>query len=174
MLRPAPAVEDELGQEFERALGLCLRDLDRRDQTVAQARGRLERSGVAEATIDAALSWLVERRYLDDAGYAERYAEDRRRLDGWGGERIRRRLEAVGVDPGLIEAALAERAADEELAAALAVLEARMTGSAGGARDRRRALGLLVRRGYEMELAEAAVARHFGRPADLGDQGEGA
>ena len=110
--------------------------------------------------------WLAERGYVDDAGYAERFAADRRGLDGWGSERIRRRLEALGVDAAVIESTLAGREAGEELGAALAVLAARVKGAAGDDRDRRRALGLLARRGYELELAEEAVRTHFGGRGD--------
>ncbi|MGI8802386.1 MAG: regulatory protein RecX [Solirubrobacteraceae bacterium] len=158
MAAPAAGVGPELG----RALGLCLRELNRRDQTVAQTRRRLERAGTAPATTEAALAWLIDRRYLDDLGYAERYADDRRRLDGWAGERIRRRLEELGIEAELIDAAVGGREGETELEAALAVLAGRLTGASGADRDRRRALGLLARRGYERELAEAAVERHFG------------
>jgi len=67
------------------------------------------------------------------------------------------------VDRELIEAALAGREAGEEVDAALALLAARYKGADGDVGDRRRALGLLVRRGYALELAVDAVARHFGR-----------
>ena len=40
--------------------------------------------------IDAVLGELCEQGYLDDARFAQRFAEDRRRLDGWGAERIER------------------------------------------------------------------------------------
>ncbi len=169
LIRAAPAVGDELGQELERALGLCFRELDRRDRTEVQVRARLERGGTGAATIDAAVAWLTERRYIDDAGYAERFAADRRRLDGWGSERIRRRLESAGVAPEVIATAVDGRGEPEELEAAVAVLEARMTGASGAAKDRRRAVGLLVRRGYAVELAEEAVGRHFGPVAGLDD-----
>ena len=43
--------------------------------------------------------------YVDDARYAERFAEDRRRLDGWGAERIEQRLRALGVEPDVAAAA---------------------------------------------------------------------
>ncbi len=168
-IRPAPAVGDEAGQELERALAVSFRELDRRDRTRAQVRVRLERAGTSATTIEAALDWLAERGFVDDAGYAERFAADRRTLDGWGRERIRGRLESAGVAAEVIDAALdgrggAPEAEAEELEAAVGVLGARMRGATGAARDRRRALGLLVRRGYSMELAETAVARHFGRP----------
>lgn len=113
-------------------------------------------------TIDQALAELRERRYVDDAGYAERFAEDRRTLDGWGPERIRLRLEQVGVDDDLIEQALGVRDSADELAAALAVLEQRMAvGGPADDRARNRAVGLLLRRGYESELAYTAVRRFF-------------
>jgi len=99
---------------------------------------------------------------VDDAGYAERYAYDRRSLDGWGPERIRIRLEQVGVDDGLIERALGARDAADELEAAIAVLALRMIkGGPVDDRARRRAVGLLLRRGYESELAYTAVRRFF-------------
>ena len=41
--------------------------------------------------------------------YAQRFAEDRRRLDAWGAERIERRLRAPGSSPSTIAAALAEQ-----------------------------------------------------------------
>ena len=47
--------------------------------------------------IDAVVGELCEQGYLDDARFAQRFAEDRRRLDGWGAERIERRLRALGV-----------------------------------------------------------------------------
>lgn len=105
---------------------------------------------------------MRERRYVDDAGYAQRFAEDRRALDGWGPERIRGRLEQAGIDDELIESALGVRGAQDELQAALAVLEKRMTED-GPADDRarNRAVGLLLRRGYESELAYTAVRRFF-------------
>jgi regulatory protein len=165
-VRPAPAPDDAEGQELERALGLCFRELDRRELTVAQVRRRLGRAGTGAATIEAAVAWLIERRYVDDAGYAERFAADRRALDGWGTERIVRRLEALGIEEPVIEATLAGRRPGEELGAALGVLAARVKGAAGDDRDRRRALGLLARRGYELDLAEEAVRRHFGPPVD--------
>jgi regulatory protein len=143
-------------------LAVCFRELGLRDRTEAELRRRLGREGVAEETIAAALDELRERRYVDDAGYARRFAEDRRALDGWGPERIRIRLERAGIDGDLIELALGVRDPADELEAAAAVLSKRMP--AGGPRDERarnRAVGLLLRRGYESELAYAAVRRFF-------------
>ena len=141
----------------QRALDLAYRYLGRRERTVAEVRRHLEAKRVEPATIDAAIDDLVEQRYLDDARYAEHFADDRRRLDGWGAERIERKLAGAGVDAEHIEAALAGQDAGAELDAAVELLRRRFRVAPEGPRERDRALGLLVRKGYELELAYDAV-----------------
>jgi regulatory protein len=96
---------------------------------------------------------------VDDERYARSFVHDRRELDGWGSERIRERLEAVGVERELIAAALGETGGRSELDAAVALLRRRMPAPPTDDRERARALGLLVRKGYESELAYEAVRR---------------
>jgi regulatory protein len=151
------AAGDGGAERLEHALGLAFRHLARRDRTVAEMRGHLEGRGVDLATREAAIAELAEQGYLDDARYAQRFAEDRRTIDAWGPERIERRLLAVGLDPALIAAALGERGAAEELEAAVAVLRGRFPRAPDDDRARDRALSLLVRKGYELELAYDAV-----------------
>src|SRR5439155_343804 len=102
--------------------------------------------------------------YVDDRRFARQFAEDRRRLDSWGSDRIERRLRELGVDRELIAAALAEQEGPGELEAAVALLRRRFPVAPEGDRERDRALGLLVRRGYELELAYDAI-RALGREA---------
>src|SRR3954451_13643949 len=75
------------------ALALAYRALGRRDRTVSEVRTYLRNHGVDDDPVDAALAELSEQGYLDDERYARRFAEDRRALDGWGVERIARRLD---------------------------------------------------------------------------------
>jgi regulatory protein len=151
-------------ERLQHALDLALRYLGHRDRTVAEVRERLSAEQIEPTVLDDAIDELHHLGYLDDARYAQRYAEDRRTIDAWGPERIERRLLAMGVDPALIATALGERGADEELEAALAVLRRRFERPPAHDRDRDRALGLLVRKGYELELAYDAV-RAFARDA---------
>jgi regulatory protein len=144
-------------ERLQHALELAYRHLGRRDRTVAEMRERLEAEQVEAAVIDATVAELQDQGYLDDARYAQRFVEDRRTIDAWGAERIERKLLAVGIDPALIAAALGERGAAEELEAAVAVLRRRFPHAPAGDRDRDRALGLLVRKGYDLELAYDAV-----------------
>jgi len=139
------------------ALDLAYRHLGRRDRTVLEVRRHLEDKRVEPTAIEAVIVELSEQGYLDDAGYAQRFAEDRRRLDGWGPDRIERKLASAGVDGELIARALAARDEADELEAAVTLLRRRFAGSPADDRTRERALGLLVRRGYRLELAHDAV-----------------
>jgi regulatory protein len=139
--------------------------LNRREHTAAELARILARKRVEPVVIDSVVGELCEQGYLDDAAYAQRFADDRRRLDGWGAERIEQRLRALGVDAELIAAAVSSRDHEGELEAALALLERRFPDPPATARDCERALGILVRKGYELELAHDAIRRHAGASA---------
>ena len=142
---------------MQRALELAYRHLGAHDRTSAEVLAHLERRGVEAPVAHEAVAELERQGYLDDARYARRFAEDRRRLDGWGDERIARRLATAGVGEEEIRAALGERAPEEARDAAVELLRRRVRTAPAGDRERERALGLLVRRGYELELAYEAV-----------------
>ena len=146
--------------ELERALDLAYDAVGRRERTIAELRTCLERKRVGPAAIDAAVERLREDGLLDDARYARRFAEDKRELERWGRERIARDLHRRGVPPDLIEAAVADRGREAELATALLLLEQRFPTPPSDDRERGRAWNLLIRRGYASELAYDAVRAH--------------
>ena len=145
---------------LDRALGLAYRSLARRDRTEAEVRRHLEARDVEAEVVEEALAVLLEQGYVDDARYARRFAEDRRRLDAWGSERIERQLLAAGIAPEHVEAALAGQESGWELEAAVALLRRRFPQPPADDGARSRALGVLVRRGYDLELAHDAVRLH--------------
>jgi regulatory protein len=149
---------------LQHALDLSYRYLGHRDRTVAEIRRHLEAKRVEPATIEEAVAELHEQGYLDDARFAQRFAEDRRALDAWGSERIERKLRDAGVPAEHIEAALGTQSAGEARDAAIELLRRRLAKPPTDDRGRERALGLLVRRGYDLELAYDAV-RAFERAA---------
>jgi regulatory protein len=159
----APEVEPV--ESIERARALAWRSLNKRDRTVDEVGGLLLGKRVEPAVADQVVTELIELGYLDDARYAERFAEDRRRLDGWGSERIARRLRELGVDQEAIEAAVAAQDPEAELTAALELLRRRCPQPPSTRTERDRALGILIRRGYSPELALDAVRRHAGADA---------
>lgn len=156
----------DLDERVQRALELANAYLNRRDRTVVEVRRQLERRGIAVEPADAAIEVLVEQGYLNDARFAQLFASDKRELQQWGNERIRRGLLDHGIERDVAERALDADGDDDaeygetELERAVALLRRRFPAPPVDARERRRALGLLLRKGYESELAYDAVAAH--------------
>src|SRR3954471_17647659 len=146
--------------DHERAIERALRSVAVRERTEHELRLFLERRRFEPDVIDDVVGALREEGLLDDAGYARRFAEDRRLLDRWGSERITRDLVRRGIERELIDNALAGHDRDDELAVAVELLNRRFPLPFDGDRERDKAWRMLVRRGYEAELAYAAVRRH--------------
>src|SRR3954454_3797371 len=157
-LAEAPVTGPE--RRREEAFDAAWRFLARRERTEAEVRARLERNDVEPALVQTVLDELRDGGYIDDAGYAKRFAQDRRNLDGWGAERIERRLAELGVAREQIRAALASDDGHDELDSACELLARRVPRPPDTPRERERALGFLVRKGYELELAYDALRRH--------------
>ncbi len=139
------------------ALDLAYRYLNHRERTVAEVRARLERAELPGDEIEAAIDELVELGYLDDARYARVFAEDKRNLDDWGSDRIERVLRERGVDRTVIAGVVSQEAGSGEDQRALALLWRRFPQPSEDPRERDRALGVLIRKGYDSELAYDAV-----------------
>ena len=175
-----PQTEDE---RLVKALELAYAHVNRRERTVAEVAAHLERKGISEATAAAAVQELVTTHVVDDQRFAAMFVADKRELESWGAARIRRGLRERGVDRDIVEGALAESepgarseprseprhgcgfageepAPSGELARALTLLRRRFPQPPRERRDRDRALGMLLRKGYASELALDALAAH--------------
>ena len=131
-----------------------------RERTEREIEAFLARRGYEGSVVDDVIRALREEGLVDDAGYARRFAEDRRLIDRWGSERIARDLERRGVARELIEQTLAGNSRHDELNAAVELLDRRFPLPFEGDRERDKAWRMLVRRGYEPELAYSAVRQH--------------
>ena len=139
-------------------LSLALSALDRKERTVAELGSWLRARGVESDEVEVVVDRLVSSGVLDDARYARQYAEDKRQLKQWGSERIRAALLDRGVAAEDVEEALAELGPEQELELAEQLLRERGAELAS-ALERQRALGMLVRRGYDSEVAYEAIRR---------------
>jgi regulatory protein len=152
-------------ERLQPALELCYGYLNRRERTVSEVRRHLERRDVPHRVAEDALSRLGELGYLDDARFARLFVTDKRTLEGWGRERIRRGLAARGIERELADEALGASAqedpeAQSESDRARALLQQRFPTPPRDRRERERALGVLLRKGYESELALDALASY--------------
>jgi regulatory protein len=146
---------------LQHALELSYRYLNRSDRTVSELRRHLEHRKIEAETRDRTVETLTDQGYLDDARFARQFATDKREFEQWGSERITRGLLARGIEREQVEAALAELATDEtELDRALALLRLRFPSAPRDRRERDRAIGVLLRKGYDSDVALDALTAH--------------
>jgi regulatory protein len=162
---PGEPVPDLPGP-IEHALELAYAYLNRRDRTVSEVRTHLERHDLDPAAVTGALATQTDRGYLDDARFARLFAQDKRELEQWGAERIRDNLAARGLDRELIDAAVGEDSPETELERARALLERRFPSPPREPRERDRAVGVLLRKGYGSDTALDAVRAYARETAD--------
>jgi len=139
-------------------LSLALKALDRKERTVAEMGSWLRARGVGPDEADEVLDRLISTGVLDDARYARRYAEDKRELKRWGSERIRAALRDRGISDEDVEEALGDPGGVQEVDRAVELLRDRGE-TLADALERQRALGALIRRGYDSETAYEAIRR---------------
>jgi regulatory protein len=139
-------------------LAAALAAIGRKERTEAEMHQWLEEHEAAPEEAERVMAYLVENLAVDDQRFANGFAEDKRRLSGWGQDRIESALFTRGVPRELISAALESGQGESEVDRATRVLLE--NGSVlDDDRGRQRALALLARRGFGAEDAYAAIRR---------------
>ena len=166
LVHPPVGTEVVPGAQVELALGTAYSYLNKRDRTSAEVARRLRREGFSSEIIAQTLALLHDEGTLDDRRFARLFTDDKRALERWGSERIRRALIQRGVDSDTAatvvdsEAGETDSSLESERERALAVLRGRFPECPRNRRDRDRALGVLLRKGYDPELALEALSAY--------------
>ena len=156
------------GPSDQSAFADAMAMLARRDYSAAQLRTKLAQRGQSADDIEAALARLREDGYLDDARVADSIIR-RRSGTGWGPQRVQSELGAQGVAGDLGRSRMVEADVDWESVATDA-LRQRLRGAAPpDDRDaRNKLLGWMMRRGFSLSVARAALARLEAEARDAG------
>ena len=139
----------------------ALRRLARREHSEAELRVGLVRDGFPARVVDATLDRLRSEKYLDDAGFAERFARSRVAHHGLGRHRVSQALRARGVSRAIIVKGMAEALRDVSEADALESLARRywrLHPRDEPLRRIRKLWAFLLRRGFPAGMVRERVA----------------
>ena len=141
--------------------------LGRRELSVKQLRERLLDRDHAAEDVDRAIALLLEHRALDDARVAAAYVRTALKMKGRGRLRIRRELQAMGIDAEVAGAALAEAFGDvDERALITQALQKRLRGKKiASPAEYARVFQYLMRQGFPPDTVTAVLrAQRRGGP----------
>jgi regulatory protein len=136
---------------------VALRLLGRRDYTTEELRRRLRDRGYDEADVDRTLLQFQADSLLNDERVAQAHVRTASRVKGRGPLRIRRELQARGVDPATIDATSAEVSPDDVRTAIGRFLERRKVTWPIPQAERQRLFQQLLRRGFPVDAIASAL-----------------
>jgi len=155
--------EAELDAVREEAIGAkamadAHRLLAHRSRSRQELQGRLADKGHDAQTVTRTMAGLEAQGLVDDAAFASAFVNDKRRLSGWGDQRIARELGALGVPEEQVDAALGPPDAERDVRRAVALLcRQGPAPAAGDDAALRRAFQTLRRRGFDTSVAYQAL-----------------
>lgn len=111
---PEEIKEVLIAEERNRAMQYALRFLSYRPRTATEVSEHLQRKGFLREDIDGIISYLQDKKYLDDQSYALQWVEERKRLKPRGRSLLRMELIQRGIDDHLADQALEDQLTGQE------------------------------------------------------------
>jgi len=153
----------------ERLEDLCARS----EQSTFEVRRKLRAWGVSPSDSESIIKHLKANRFIDDARFAEAFTRDKWEFARWGRIKIRARLRALAIAPGIIDEALEsieETAYRRGLVELLAAKARALGADAASFEGNTKLLRFAASRGYEPSLAIKAIkSRQLWRIAQIGN-----
>lgn len=143
--------------QYPQAQAAALRFLAHRSRSETEVRRRLE-SSHTEDIVSQVIDWLKDKRYLNDAKFAEAWRLQREARHPRGEVLIRRELSKLGVDPDVVDAALVDFDPGENAYRAAQKPASRLR-SVGYVRFKQRLWGYLSRRGFTADITSQTIQR---------------
>jgi regulatory protein len=143
----------------------ALRLFGRRDYTETEIRAKLSERGYDAETVDATIARLRTERIVDDGRAARSHVRTASRVKGRGKLRIRRELEARGLDAEVIREAIGDVPESDETAAIAKFVARKRPRDGMTLAARQRLFRQLLQRGFPSTLISRAL-RSSGAESD--------
>jgi regulatory protein len=155
-----PAEENVEALKYgEKLLSICPR-------TESSLRTRLLRKGFSEASCDAAVAFLKERRILDDIAFAREWVEAKASEGPVGELLVRERLSEKGISGGTLDKVIAELGLafreEESVREIVKKMSGRSKGRNPSGKERMKIYRYAVSRGFDPELAAETIRTILG------------
>ncbi len=150
---------------FEDALKIAHRLLERRAFSEKAMRESLEKKGLKPDLTEAVISKLTKQGFLSDSRFAENLADAKQKDKLWGDQRIREAMARKGIAGDVAEEALRKiKASDDSVSeperAYLLILRREKQAGAGDLESfERKMFDYLSRRGFDPDTIESALSR---------------
>ncbi|MDF2726197.1 MAG: hypothetical protein K0Q59_5875 [Paenibacillus sp.] len=145
-------------EELQKGWSEALKQIGRRPRSEKEIRYYLKRRLYEALLIDKIVSRLKQERYLDDADFANQFAEQRIFSHKKGRRLIKQELQYKGVSQTAIQEALNQVAISDEERIAYELAAKKWKQTSGSTLDKKRkTAAYLMRRGYSMQIVGAAV-----------------
>lgn len=147
-------------EEAEKARNKALYYLQFSGKTESEMRKKLAEQGFSPASVENAVQFLLQYRYLNDGDYALRYLEKN------GKKKSRKQmvydLRQKGISQEVIENALEDMPVDEEAQILTLLEKKRYAGEDATREERQKISGFLARKGFSYEAIASALI-HYAR-----------
>lgn len=153
-------VEDSKHRAWQSALSY----LTARPRSQAEIRRHLDAKAFSDIIIDTVVDRLERENYIDDEAFAKDWVIHRTRNNPKGRFALKIELRQKGIDEPIIDSVIAG-VDDEALAMACLERKYRKRSQSWHEKDRRKAYGMLQRRGFPSDVIRESMRRFLERPA---------
>jgi len=143
-------------RNYKDPLTYALYLVELRDRSVGEIREKMQRKGFAKKEITKVIDFLIEKKFLNDKRFAERFVKEKQELQHWGQYRIKAELFRKYISNEIIESVLGDRSDNSELESAreAADLWRRKNPNCPKEKIYSRLGGFLSRRGFSYDVVK--------------------
>ena len=156
--------QEEWAEEQKRAREKAVYYLQFSSKTECELRKKLAEQEFSPASVDSAIEFVKQRRYLDDEDYARRFVERNRNKKSL--RQMNFELAQKGVDKGILELVFEDMEVDEE-AQILQLLEKRKySGDDASREEKQKISAYLARKGFSYDAISSAMIQFARKEKD--------